>query len=74
MPSTNDLFRSMDAAEIEALGPMPVGDQVTPTTDRDSRAPSHTAEVHYAGVVEHASAEVADDDPFPPPRSMSAED
>lgn len=74
MPETNDLYRSLDAAEIEALGPMPVDDRESPTTDRDSRSPGMTAEVHHPGVVEGASADVAADDPFPPPRSITAED
>jgi len=75
MSDTSELFRSLDAAEIEALGPMPVTDEVTPTTDRDSRTAEFTAEVHHPGVVEHSSAYVpAADDPFPPPRSLTEED
>ena len=74
MSDTSELFRSLDAAEIEALGPMPVTDEVTPTTDRDSRTAEFTAEVHHAGIVEQSSAYVAADDPFPPPRSLTEED
>jgi hypothetical protein len=74
MPDTNELFRSMDAAEIEALGPMPVDDHESPTSDRDSRSPASTAEVHYPGVVEGVASQIAEDDPFPPPRSMTAKE
>jgi hypothetical protein len=73
MSDTNELYRSLDADEIEALGPMPVGEGVSPTTDRDGRTPPLTAEVHSPGVVRRASAS-ADDDRFPPPRSLTAED
>ena len=73
MQDTNDLFRSLDAEEIDALGPMPTDDDVSPTTDRDSRTPGLTAEVHSPGVVKQSSA-YADDDPFPPPRSLTEED
>ena len=73
MPDSKDLHRSLDADEIEALGPMPTDEGVTPTTDRDSRTPSLTAEVHYPGIVERSSP-AADDDLFPPPRSMTAGD
>jgi hypothetical protein len=72
MPDEN-LVRSLEADEIEALGPMPSDDVVSPRTDRDNRSPSLTAEVHSPGVVQ-ASADVAADDPFPPPRSMSEDD
>ena len=74
MPDTNDLFRSLDDAEIQALGPMSVDDKESPTTDRDGRSPGFTAEVHYAGVVEQVSADSAADERFPPPRSITAED
>jgi hypothetical protein len=70
---TNDLYRSLGADEVDALGPMPRDDRVSPTTDRDNRSPSLTAEVHSPGVVAH-SADVPEDDPFPPPRSMSEDD
>ena len=70
----NQLFKSLDAAEIEALGPMPASDEVSPTTDRDDRRPGSTAEEHYAGTVEQASMAVAADDPFPPPRSLTEDD
>jgi len=73
MPDTNDLYRSLDAAEIEALGPMPADEGVSPTTDRDGRTPGLTAEVHSPGIVEQ-SAVPAEDDPFPPPRSLTTED
>jgi hypothetical protein len=72
MPDDN-LYRSLEADEVEALGPMPSDDRVSPTTDRDSRAPSLSAEVHSAGVVQSSSV-LADDDPFPPPRSLSEDD
>lgn len=74
MSDTSELFRSLDAAEIEALGPMPVTDEVTPTTDRDSRTAVFTAEVHHPGIVKQSSDYVAADDPFPPPRSLTEED
>jgi hypothetical protein len=73
MTDTNDLFRSLDADEVEALGPMPADEGESPTTDRDGRTPGLTAEVHYAGIVPRPSV-YADDDPFPPPPSLSAED
>lgn len=73
MPDTNDLFRSLDAEEIEALGPMPTDEGVSPTTDRYSRTPGLTAEVHSPGIVQQSSVP-ADDDPFPPPRSLTTED
>ena len=75
MTDTSELFRNLDAAEIEALGPMPAADEVTPTTDRDSRTAEFTAEVHHPGIVEQSSTYVTDDDdPFPPPRSLTEED
>jgi hypothetical protein len=74
MSDTNELFRSLDAAETEALGPMPDAEEVTPTTDRDSRSPEFTAEVHYSGTVRQSTAETSSDDPFPPPRSLTEED
>lgn len=73
MPDKNDLYRSLDAAEIEALGPMPADEGVSPTTDRDGRTPGLTAEVHSPGYVQH-SVVAADDDAFPPPRSLTPED
>jgi hypothetical protein len=72
MPDDN-LYRSLEADEVEALGPMPTDDRVSPTTDRDGRTPSLSAEVHSPGVVQ-SSLDVADDDPFPPPRSLSEDD
>jgi hypothetical protein len=74
MAERSELFRSLDATEIDALGPMPAADEVSPTTDRDSRTVEFTAEVHYAGTVEHTSPEVSADDPVPPPRSLTEED
>ena len=73
MSDTNELYRSLDADEIEALGPMPADEGVSPTTDRDGRTPPLTAEVHAPGVV-HRPSVAADDDRFPPPRSLTAED
>lgn len=73
MAHPNDLYRNLGADEIEALGPMPAAEGESPTTDRDSRSPGLTAEVHSPGIVEQASV-AADDDPFPPPRSLTAED
>ena len=73
MPAADDLHRSLDSDEIEALGPMPAGDGVSPTTDRGSRTSGHTAEVHLPGVL-HQEPVAADDDPFPPPRSVTTED
>ena len=56
---------------------MPVTDEVTPTTDRDSRTAEFTAEVHHPGIVEqssaYASSDVSRDDLFPPPRSLTEE-
>ena len=69
----DNLYRSLEADEVEALGPMPADDVVSPTTDRDSRSPSMTAEVHSPGVLRQAAVE-ADGDPFPPPRSLSEDD
>jgi hypothetical protein len=70
-----ELFRSLDAAEIEALGPMPAADEVTPTTDRDSRTAEFTGEVRHPGIVEQSSAYVTgNNDPFAPPRSLTEED
>ena len=74
MPDSNDLYRSLEADEVAALGPMPADDVVSPTTDRDNRSPSLTAEVHSPGVVPRSSAALADDDRFPPPRSLSEDD
>jgi hypothetical protein len=74
MADANDLHRSLNSDEIEALGPMPAADQgVSPRTDRAGRTPSLTAEVHFPGTVYQSSVS-ADDDRFPPPRSLSAED
>ena len=73
MSETNDLYRSLDADEVDALGPMPADEAESPTTDRDGRTPGLTAEVHSPGVVEQSSAS-AEDDRFPPPRSLTTED
>lgn len=75
MPDTNDLYRSLDADEVEALGPMPTDQGVSPTTDRDGRTDGLTAEVHSPGIVEQSAA-AADDghDPFASPRSLTTED
>ncbi|MDF2967787.1 MAG: hypothetical protein K0Q93_1565 [Nocardioidaceae bacterium] len=73
MPDPNDLCRSLEADEVEALGPMPAGDGVSPTTDRGGRTSGHTAEIHFPGVL-HQEPVAADDDPFPPPRSLTTED
>jgi hypothetical protein len=74
MPDDN-LYRMLEADEVEALGPMPADDVVSPTTDRDSRSPSMTAEVHSPGVVPRSAAATGtDDDRFPPPRSLSEDD
>lgn len=73
MPDNDDLYRSLDADEIEALGPMPSAEGVSPTTDRHGRTDGLTAEVHSPGVVRQSAA-TADDDPFPPPRSLTEED
>ncbi|MGV8966386.1 MAG: hypothetical protein ACOH2F_08910 [Cellulomonas sp.] len=73
MPDTNDLFRSLDAGEIEALGPMPTDEGVSPTTDRYSRTSGLTAEVHSPGVVQQSS-DLADDGSFASPRSLTTED
>jgi len=73
MPDTHDLYRSLDPDEVEALGLMPAGEGVSPTTDRGGRTSGHTAEIHYPGVL-HQPSVAADDDPFPPPRSLTAED
>ena len=73
MPNDEELYRALDADEIEALGPMPADQGVSPTTDRDGRRAGFTAEVHSPGIVQ-SSTTYADDDPFPPPRSLTAED
>jgi hypothetical protein len=73
MPEPNDLYRSLDADEVEALGPMPAGERVSPTSDRDGRTPGLTAEVHSPGIVRQSSVS-ADDDRFPPPRSLTTDD
>jgi hypothetical protein len=72
MPDEQQLYRSLDADEVGALGPVPVDAGESPTTDRDGRTPGMTAEVHAPGVVERSS-DTADDDPFPPPPSLTAE-
>ena len=71
--SDDNLYRSLDADEVAALGPMPAEDDVSPTTDREARTAGLTAEVHTPGVL-HQSTDYAEDDPFPPPRSLSQED
>jgi hypothetical protein len=73
MNDAQDLVRSMSADEVSALGPLPDPDTVSPTTDRDDRAPASTAEVHSPGVLPAAHYAAADDDPFPPPRSLTEE-
>ena len=74
MPDAKDLHRSLGADEIEALGPMPAPEEgVSPRTPRAGRAPGFTAEVHFPGTV-YQSLVSADDDPFPPPRSLTTED
>jgi hypothetical protein len=73
MPDENDLYRSLNADEVGALGPMPADEGVSPTTDRDRRTPRLTAEVHAPGIVERSLVSV-DDDPFPPPPSLTTED
>lgn len=73
MNNPTELVRSLNAEEIAALGVLPDPDVVSPTMDRDDRMPGSTADVHAPGVLESASYQVADGDPFPPPRSMSEE-
>jgi hypothetical protein len=73
MTDSHNLYRSLDADEIQALGPMPVDEGVSPTTDRDGRTPGLTAEVHSPGVVQESSV-ATDDDPFPPPPSLTTWD
>ena len=74
MPDANDLYRSLDADEIEALGPMPAADEgVSPRTNRADRTPGLTAVVHFPGTL-YQSLVSTDDDPFPPPRSLTTED
>jgi hypothetical protein len=73
MPDTNDLYRSLAADEVEALGPMPADEGESPTTHRDGRTPGLTAEVHSPGIVQQSSVS-ADDDPFPPPPSLAEGD
>jgi hypothetical protein len=74
MQDQGELFRNLESAEVEALGPMPGAEEVSPTTDRHDRSPALTAEIHYAGTVEQVSSDVDPDDPFPPPRSLTAEE
>jgi hypothetical protein len=74
MQDQDALFRNLESAEVEALGPMPGAEEVSPTTDRYDRTAALTAEIHYSGTVQQASAEVDPDDPFPPPRSLTEED
>lgn len=73
MNDPNELVRSLEADEIAALGPLPEPDIVTPTMDRDYRMPDSTADVHSAGVLSSSSYAVVEDDPFPPPPSMTEE-
>ena len=73
MPDNDNLFRALGADEIQALGPMPADEGESPTTDRDARTPSLTAEVHSPGIARQPPVS-ADDGPFPPPRSMSEGD
>ncbi len=74
MSDPKELVRSLNAEEVAALGVLPDPDAVSPTMDRDNRAPDSTADVHASGVLESSSYDVADDDPFPPPRSMTEEE
>ena len=73
MNNPDELVRSLEADEIAALGPMPDADAVTPTMDRDDRTPESTADVHSAGVLTSSSYAADENDPFPPPRSMTEE-
>ncbi len=74
MSDPKELVRSLNADEIAALGVLPDPETVSPTMDRDNRAPQSTADVHAPGVLESSSYDVAEGDPFPPPRSMTEED
>ena len=74
MSDPKELVRSLNADEIAALGVLPDPEAVSPTMDRDNRAPASTADVHAPGVLESSSYDVAEGDPFPPPRSMTEED
>jgi hypothetical protein len=73
MNDPNALVRSLEADEIAALGPLPEPDTVTPTTDLDDRTPESTADAHAPGMLTSPSYAVDEDDPFPPPRSMTEE-
>jgi hypothetical protein len=73
MPEAHALYRSLDADEIDALGPMPADERVSPTTDRDGRTSRLTAEVHSPGIVQQSPIS-AEDDRLPPPRSLTTED
>ena len=73
MSDDQDLYRHLEHQEIEALGPMPADETVSPTTDRDSRTPGLTAEVHSPGILQQSLISDADD-PFRPPRSLTLED
>ncbi len=68
MPDHEELFRSLDADEVEALGPMPADEGESPTADR--AGPGLTAEVHAPGMVEQSWNDDPDDDRVPPPRSL----
>ncbi len=73
MKDPEEFVRSLNAEEIAALGVLPDPDVVSPTTDRHDRTPDSTADVHAPGVLESASYDVAEGDPFAPPRSMTEE-
>jgi hypothetical protein len=73
MNRPEEFVRSLNADEIAALGVLPDSEVVSPTMDRDNRAPGSTADVHAPGVLESSSYDVAEGDPFPPPRSMTEE-
>ena len=73
MSDPEEFVRSLNADEIAALGVLPDPEVVSPTTDRTNRTPASTADVHAPGVLESSSYDVADGDPFPPPRSITEE-
>jgi len=73
MSDPEELVRSLNADEIAALGVLPDPEVVSPTMNRDNRTPDSTADVHAPGVVESSFYDVAEGDPFPPPRSMTEE-
>ena len=73
MSGPEELVRHLNADEITALGVLPDPEVVSPTTDRHNRTPDSTADVHTPGVLESSSYDVAEGDPFPPPRPMTEE-